>query len=274
MKVRILTAIGLAIFGLPILFLSEYLVYPVAIGLLAVIANYEMSALSGMRKRYWVMIPAYLIALAMPIVGYYARDIGKYLIISAFALFVYLMYTFGYAVVKKGAVKFSEVGEHFAGYAYITVSFTALCLVRYIHNGAYYFALVFVASWVCDSCAYFVGRAIGKHKLIPEISPKKTVEGAIGGTLFTVAAFALYGLIISSVSELVPNYLVLCILGLALAVVAQFGDLIASLIKREHGVKDYGNIFPGHGGVLDRFDSILAVAPILLAFCVVFPPFS
>lgn len=274
MKVRILTAIGLAVFGLPILFLSEYLVYPVAIGLLGVVAAYEMAGLSGVRKRLWVMIPAYLIALAVPIAGYFAWDIGKYLIIAAFVLFVYLMYLFGYTVVKKGEVKFSEIGEHFVGFAYITVSFAALCLVRYIRNGVYYFALVFVASWVCDSCAYFVGRAFGKHKLIPEVSPKKTVEGAIGGTLFTVAAFAIYGLIIASVSELTPNYIALCLFGLFLAVVAQFGDLIASLIKREHGVKDYGNIFPGHGGVLDRFDSILAVAPFLLALCVVLPPFA
>lgn len=274
MKVRILTAIGIAVFGLPILFLSEYLVYPIAIGLLSLIANYEMSGLTGLRKNLAAMIPAYLIAVAMPVVGYFMADIGRYLIYSAFALFVYLMYLFGYSVIRKGEVKFSEIGAHFTGFAYITVSFTALCLVRYISNGVYYFALVFVASWVCDSCAYFVGRAIGKHKLIPEISPKKTVEGAIGGTLFATAAFALYGLIISLISELTPNYLALCIFGFVLAVVAQFGDLIASLIKREHGVKDYGNIFPGHGGVLDRFDSILSVAPILLALCVVFPPFG
>ena len=146
--------------------------------------------------------------------------------------------------------------------------------MRYIENGVYYFALVFVASWVCDVFAYFVGRAFGRHKLIPEISPKKTVEGAIGGVVCTTLCFVLYGFIISRISEFAPKYFVLAIFGFVLSVVAQLGDLIASLIKREHGVKDYGCIFPGHGGVLDRFDSILAVAPFLLALCVLFPPFS
>lgn len=109
--------------------------------------------------------------------------------------------------------------------------------------------------------------------MIPEISPKKTWEGAVGGIFFTVVAFLAYGIIISLTTDVRPNYIVLAILGLLLSVVSIFGDLVASLIKREHGVKDYGYIFPGHGGVLDRFDSALAVAPVLFAICMLFPPF-
>ena len=110
--------------------------------------------------------------------------------------------------------------------------------------------------------------------MIPEISPKKTWEGAVGGVFFTVVAFLVYGIIISLVTtDVRPNYIVLAILGLVLSVVSIFGDLIASLIKREHGAKDYGSIFPGHGGVLDRFDSALAVALVLFAICMLFPPF-
>ena len=111
--------------------------------------------------------------------------------------------------------------------------------------------------------------------MIPEISPKKTWEGAVGGVFFTVVAFLVYGIIISLVTtDVRPNYIVLAILGLVLSVVSIVGDLIASLIKREHGAKDYGYIFPGHGGVLDRFDSALAVAPVLFAICMLFPPFE
>lgn len=273
MKVRILTSIGIAILGLPILFLSEYLVYPIAISFLSLVALFEMSGLTGFRKCLWVMIPAALLAAALPIFAYCAIDITKFLLTSAAALFAYLMYIFSYAVLKRGRVNFSEISAHFTTVAYITVSFMTLSLVRYIENGVYYFALVFVASWVCDVFAYFVGRALGRHKLIPEISPKKTVEGAIGGVVCTTLCFVLYGFIISLITEFTVKYLTLAIFGFVLSVVAQFGDLIASLIKREHGVKDYGNIFPGHGGVLDRFDSILAVSPFLLALCVVFPPF-
>ena len=274
MKVRILTAVGIAIFGIPLLIFSQYLFYPIAISLLSVIAIFEMSGLTGFRKTPVVVVPAYLIAAALPVVGYYAADIGRYLLYSAFVVFVYMLYLFGYLVIKRGEISFDSISSHFMSFAYITVSFTSLCLVRYIALGGYYFLLVFVASWICDSFAYFVGRAIGKHKLIPEISPKKTVEGAIGGVVCTTMSFALFGLIVDLISELTPNYLLLCLFGFVLSIVAQFGDLIASLIKREHGVKDYGNIFPGHGGVLDRFDSILAVAPILLALCVIFPPLA
>ena len=131
-----------------------------------------------------------------------------------------------------------------------------------------------VCAWGSDVFAYFTGRFFGKHKLIPEVSPKKTVEGAIGGIVCAGGLAMLYGLIVSSLTELTPNYLVLALCGVILAAFSQIGDLIASLLKREHGIKDYGRIFPGHGGVMDRFDSILAIATVLMAICLVFPPFA
>jgi phosphatidate cytidylyltransferase len=106
----------------------------------------------------------------------------------------------------------------------------------------------------------------GKHKLIPEISPKKTIEGSVGGTLFCAVAFVVYGVILDLIGASVSlNYVALIVGGLLAAIVSQIGDLMFSAIKRSRGIKDYGKIFPGHGGVLDRFDSALAVAVILLA---------
>lgn len=276
MKTRVLTALVMAVVGIPLLIFSQYIIYPIAAAAMSVIALYEMSALTGMRKRLAVMIPAYLIAAAMPIVSYFFADrLANLTVAIGMTAFGYMLYTFGYAVIMRGAVRFADVAAHFTTFAYISVSFTTLILVRYIPEGVYYFALVYVASWVCDIFAYFVGRAIGKHKLIPEISPKKTVEGAIGGVFFTTVSFLVYGLVIDfTTSAVTPNYIVLAILGFVLSIIAQFGDLIASLIKREHGIKDYGVVFPGHGGVLDRFDSILAVAPVLFAICTFFPPFA
>lgn len=275
MKVRVLTSIGIAVIGLPILFLSEYLVYPMAIALLALASMYEMTALTGFRSKFAVCVPSYILVMLMPIGAYFAdANSFAYLTVCAGLLLAFLFYLFGYSVLKRGDAKFSDITMHFTTLLYISVSFTALALVRYIANGVYMFSLVFVASWVCDMFAYFVGRAIGKHKLIEEISPKKTVEGSLGGILCTTLAFALYGFIIKLFDGPSPNYLVLLLLGFVLSIVAQFGDLICSLIKREHGVKDYGNVFPGHGGVLDRFDSVLAVAPVLYVFCVLFPPFA
>ena len=275
MKVRVLTSIGIAVFGLPILFLSEYLVYPMAVALLSLAAMYEMTALTGFRSKPLVWVPSYLIAVLMPIGAYFAdADSFNYITACGGLLIAFLFYLYAYGVLNRGKVKFDSIAMHFTTQVYICLSFTALSLVRYIPYGAYIFALVFVGSWVCDMFAYFVGRAIGKHKLIVEISPKKTVEGSIGGIVCTTLAFALYGFIIRLLDGPEPSYVMLIVLGFALSIIAQFGDLICSLIKREHGVKDYGNIFPGHGGVLDRFDSILAVAPVLYVLCVLFPPFA
>ena len=275
MKVRVLTSIGIAVFGLPILFLSEYLIYPMTVALLSLAAMYEMTGLTGFRSKPMVWVPSYILAMIMPVGAYFANaDSFTYLTVCGGILLGFLFYLYGYAIFKRGEVKFADVSMQFTTLLYISTSFTSLALVRYITNGVYMFALVFVASWVCDMFAYFVGRAIGKHKLIEEISPKKTIEGSIGGIVCTTLAFALYGYIITLFDGPKPDYITLLILGFVLSIVAQFGDLICSLIKREHGVKDYGNIFPGHGGVLDRFDSVLAVAPILYIFCVLFPPFA
>ena len=106
----------------------------------------------------------------------------------------------------------------------------------------------------------------GKHKLIPDVSPKKTIEGSIGGTLFCVLAMIGYGWIIQCISggAVSANYVALGVSGLFIAIVAQVGDLLMSAIKRTYGIKDYGKLFPGHGGVLDRFDSVLAVALVLI----------
>ena len=157
---------------------------------------------------------------------------------------------------------------------YITACFTSLCVVRYMPSGLFNLGLVLVAAWITDIFAYFVGTLFGKHKLIPKVSPKKTVEGSIGGTAFATLGAVLYGFVVGLVTELVPNYLVLAAAGMILSVISQIGDLIASLIKREYGVKDYGNILPGHGGIMDRFDSIIAVSIALLFVCNIVTPFS
>ena len=277
MKTRILTSIAFAALGLPILIFSQYIIYPIGVAFFALIAMYEMMGVTGFRKRPGVFIPAYLTAAALPFAVYFLKGerITELAVFVFLLFFAMLLYLFGYSVVKKGKVKFADLSAHYMTTLYIIVSFVSLTLIRYITNGGYYFVMVFLASWVCDVFAYFVGMAIGKHKLIPEVSPKKTIEGAIGGVVCTTLAFVLYGYIITLINDAItPNYLILAILGFVLSIVAQFGDLIASLIKREHGIKDYGRLFPGHGGVLDRFDSILAVSPVLLAICLFFPPFT
>ena len=146
----------------------------------------------------------------------------------------------------------------------VSLIFSSIVMLRDAEDGQYLYLLVFLAAWITDSFAYFSGRLFGRHKLIPAVSPKKTVEGAIGGVVFCVIACLGFGLFTAIVWDAEPNYLGLGISGVILSVCAQIGDLIASLIKREHGIKDYGKLFPGHGGVMDRFDSVAAVAVVLL----------
>ena len=257
---------------------SEYIVYPVALAALAVIAIFEILRVVGEHKRLVISIPAYIIAAVMPICAYFVTEafVLPLLLALAAAVFVYLVWLMGVSVFSKGKIPFSKVSEVFAAVCYVTVSFTSLSLIRYIDRtvGVFFVVLVFVISWACDVFAFAVGSLIGKHKLIPEISPKKTVEGAIGGIAFSALFCMLYGLILELIFGLSANYLYLFLFGTILSVVSQLGDLIASLIKREHGVKDYGKIFPGHGGVMDRFDSVLAVSTILLILSIVLPPFA
>ena len=125
---------------------------------------------------------------------------------------------------------------------------------------------------MCDTFAYFTGRFLGKHKLIPEISPKKTIEGSIGGIVFTIGAFILYRVLLFKIfPDLKINlpYLLVIILAIAASIVSQIGDLIASAIKRQYNIKDYGKLFPGHGGVLDRFDSVMLVAPVIYVIFII-----
>ena len=276
MKVRILTALGMAVVGIPILIFSEYLIFPIAIALLAVAALFEMFRAIGIERNYFLSAPAYVLSMTLPILAYYYAEKYTYgfLLLSVAALFIYMIYTFFVAVFKRGAIKFSEISEAFCASTYIVFSFTAISFMRYMNSiGLWNLVILLVAAWGSDVFAYFTGRFFGKHKLIPEVSPKKTVEGSIGGIVCATGLAILYGFIVSRATDLTPNYLVLGISVFVLSAVSQVGDLIASLIKREHGIKDYGNVFPGHGGVMDRFDSVLSITTILMAVCIVFPPF-
>ena len=278
MKVRLLTALGILVFGLPVLIFSQYMVYTVALAILSGIASWELLRALGLDKRWLVSLPTLLIAATIPFFTHPTFIVPErqkaYILVLATVFFGYLLYLALVSVFTRGATGFAEVSGVFMGVGYVVVSFTSLGLIRYMENGSYLFELVFIGAWVSDSMAYFTGRLLGKHKLCPELSPKKTVEGAIGGIVSDVIAFLLYGLIIETVyPNMQANYLVLAILGVSLAVVSQLGDLFASLIKRERGIKDYSNILPGHGGILDRFDSCLPLSTVLLAVCIFFPPF-
>ena len=276
MKIRTITGAILVAIAIPILIFSEYLIYPIVLAALAAVAVFELLRVMKTEKKYAASVPAYLIAIVLPLMSYYfTRDSRlEYLLFVSAVLFSYMLYLMCIAVFSHGSFRMSKAAEVFLAVTYVSASFTSLSTVRYIEHGLFSVMLAFVAAWCTDVMAYFGGSLFGKHKLIPDVSPKKTVEGAVSGIFGAVAACLIYGLLIELFTEVSANYLSLAIIGLILSFISQLGDLAASLIKREYGVKDYGSILPGHGGIMDRFDSVLAVSTPLMAICILLPPFN
>lgn len=278
MKMRVLTGAVIVAVLLPILFLSASLIYPIALAIFCVAAVWEVLGVIGVKNQFSILIPSLFIGFCMPLFAYFAPDDNREVYIYALSavLLIFMMYLFCVMVFRKGFLTYSKVAEIFMIVAYVTTSFTSLSLVRYLENGKFTFFLVFISAWGTDTAAYIFGSLFGKHKLIPEVSPKKTVEGSVGGILAAIGFFILYGFIVQwwTGGEIRSNFIVLPIYALVLSIVAQIGDLLASVIKREYGVKDYGNILPGHGGIMDRFDSVMAVSTVTMILCLVYPPFA
>ena len=182
-----------------------------------------------------------------------------------------------YLVVRNGTISYQKASGLlvfsgiviFCFYSFIRLK-EMLPVEEYGYDAIFFILLILCFAWGGDTCAYFAGRAFGKHKLCPVVSPKKTVEGAVGGVLGSMAAGCVLTLVYSLLSakynvisiQVQPkHYLVLLGMGAVASVLGILGDLFASSVKRQVGIKDYGTIFPGHGGILDRFDSVMFIAP-------------
>ncbi len=265
MKTRIITAVCMAAVLVPVGFFSGTWVYPIVIGILSAIGCFEMLRCVGIHKNLYAAVPCILMGLGMPLLAM-ADPEGcfTWLGVATAALMFWL---FAVSLFSHGKLPIDTVGMAFLALFYVIWGFTSMVLLRQMEGGAYLFLLPFLGAWVSDSFAYFTGRLFGRHKLIPDVSPKKTVEGAIGGILFAVAGFLVYGAVVGAIWDVNPDYLALGLLALPVSLVSIIGDLVMSLVKRRYGVKDYSRLFPGHGGVLDRFDSVLATALVLYLLC-------
>ncbi len=176
---------------------------------------------------------------------------------SEISLFIIIVLTFILLINSVLNVKYNviDISVTLLGFVYCGISFSFISLVNQMPYGKYMVWIIFLSSWMCDTAAYYTGRIFGKRKLCPKVSPKKTIEGSIGGLIGSMVACSAFGFFISK-SVPISNYHYV-ILGLLGGIAGQFGDLSASSIKRYVGIKDYSNLIPGHGGILDRFDSIL-----------------
>lgn len=176
----------------------------------------------------------------------------------AFLIAIMIIYVFSYPKYRSEQIMLA-----FFGLFYVAFMLSYIYQIRMLEQGAFLVWLAFICSWGSDTCAYCVGMLIGKHKMAPKLSPKKSVEGAVGGVVGAALLGILYAVAINhfaGASANVIQYAIICGVG---ALISMVGDLAASAIKRNHDIKDYGNLIPGHGGILDRFDSVIFTAPII-----------
>ena len=274
MKTRIITAVVGIVVLIGVLFTFDTLIFNLVITAITLIALHEIYAALGFEKQGWplfgVLVPyTFLVMLS-------SYELYRRLVMPA-SFLVVLFYAI-YLVVRNGVISYQKASglAMFSGivifcfYSFIRLK-ELLPVEEYGYDAVFFILLILCFAWGGDTCAYFAGRAFGKHKLCPVVSPKKTVEGAIGGVLgtmvFGVVATIIYSMAANRMEAFtrsnigVSMYFIIALLGCIAAVLGIYGDLFASVVKRQCGIKDYGTIFPGHGGILDRFDSVMFIAP-------------
>lgn len=269
MITRILSGIVLLIitaicnfFGGPILLLVLF--FASEIGL------YEFYRATGILKDNDKINAVTSIGYALTAVYYaflYFRESSE---LQLFVIITAIVITMGIYVFRFPKLHADTIAYSIFGFVYVGVMLSFIYRVRNLEYGIYTVWLIIIVSWVCDTFAYFTGMALGKHKLAPVLSPKKSIEGSVGG----IIGSALFGFLFAYfvLDKLLPGCVIpitiICVIG---SMVSQVGDLAASAIKRNHDIKDYGKLIPGHGGILDRFDSVIFTAPMiyfLLSFMV------
>ncbi len=258
MKTRVIAAVVLVPVLLAVLYIAPPILMAVLLGILCAIGAYELLAGTGFVKHPRLIGYTMFFALLVPIWCYFGMPqiwalIGVFLMVSLF---------FGETLLSHGKLRFEKLSVCFVGGLLIPYLLSAL--VRLMDDGTNRLTILipFVLAFMSDTGAYFIGCAWGRHKLAPNISPKKSVEGLIGGVVTAVLGMLLYCWILQIAFDANVNYLYAITYGIIGALAGTFGDLSFSAIKRQAGIKDYGNLIPGHGGVLDRFDSVVIVAPL------------
>lgn len=260
MKQRIISGTLCVVVLAVVLCFYNTLVLEAAICVLSAIAVFELLTANGFREHKPFLYAGVSVAALMP---YLSRLNLQGVVIAAFLIaVVILMLKF------HSKISFEKVCFLVVSVLGVSLSFLCILLLRneFAKNGLIYILIIFGGAWFADTGAYFTGRFLGKHKLSPVISPKKTIEGAIGGVISNILLIDLLAFVYTRICESLDiivkvNYIELSILAVFIALAGMGGDLIASVIKRQIGIKDYGKLIPGHGGIMDRFDSILFTAP-------------
>lgn len=289
MKTRILTAIiGLAIFiGLLLL---QPVVFTIALAAVILVMLYE--CYRAINADLAMKIVGFISAAMMMLTMYFMLQEEMMVFLVFIAATIVVLLHMVLVVAEHGRRSYKDVLANGFLTLYVTVSMWCILFVREFFE-TNLMLLIFISAWSCDTFAYFSGRLFGKHKLIPHVSPNKTVEGAIGGVIGAVFCSVIYFLILyklQSIDSIVRgNHFIgfttgdfidrigwggFAVIAFAGGICSQIGDLIASAIKRDEDIKDFGWIFPGHGGFMDRFDSVMFISPIILMLLMIFVMFA
>lgn len=264
MKQRVITGFSLVVLLIGILALGTPFV-EIAVALLAVVAVTELFNATGLSVNKMLLLVAVLGTAGLVTVQCFG--------VAFFnpAMYAYVVVLFAVYMANMQTVKLKDIAKTFFITIYIAFLFAHIILVRNMEYGHLLIWLVLIGAFVTDTAALFGGKFFGKHKLCPRLSPKKTVEGSIGGIAGCIVGTLVFCLVCRFGFDLEINYGWAVVVGFGASIISQLGDLSASCIKRQFGIKDYGKIFPGHGGVMDRFDSLIFVSPFVYYMLLIFP---
>lgn len=262
-KVRLLSGAILTIIVVGVLYLGGYFT-AAAVLLLSLGGIYELLRIYKLHNKLPGVL-AYITTIAYYALLCFDKKEFIFPLILVFLLAVLAAY-----VIKYPEYKDVDAMSVLFSFFYVAVMLSYVYQIRELKYGGALVVMIFICSWVNDTCAYCVGVRLGKHKMTPKLSPKKSIEGLIGGIAGSTIIAAVYGIFFNKyVYELNNAPLIFGVIGMLGAGIAVIGDLTASAIKRNNDIKDYGKLIPGHGGILDRFDSIIFTAPIIY-YCFVY----
>lgn len=252
---RLLSGIILVAAALVIIMVGGWLLYGTSL-VLSLVGVFELYRAVGIHKKGKFTDPLE-IAGYVSVLLYYLSLVTVWRNIQLAAVILGLVVLMFVYVFTYPEYEYSRIMQGFFGIVYVGVMLSFVYQTRMLESGQYIVWLIFLCSWGCDTCAYCAGRLFGRHKMSPVLSPNKTIEGGIGGVLGAILLGMAYAFLTEGP---VLEYMIICFVG---ALISMVGDLAASAIKRNAGIKDYSQLIPGHGGVLDRFDSVIFTSPII-----------
>ncbi len=267
MKTRVMTAVVLIPVLLLLILVAPKIATAVVLGLMLAIAAYELLYCTGLVRHVRLVTYSAVMAFLISLWSYF----GSVHAYAQLGVMIFMIILFAEMMIDHVKLTIDKICMCLFAGVLVPILLSSLVRILTMKIGRYVILIPFIVAFGSDSGAYFAGRYFGRHKMAPVISPNKTVEGAIGGVLTAMVSMVIYTLILQLAFDFQVNYALALVYGFAGSLAGVFGDLCFSVIKRQTGIKDYGHLFPGHGGIMDRFDSMVLVAPLMEALLIILP---